>query len=527
NCGDQVINLKNWIVTDGSGKDNIIGKNQGTSLFPGEYALILDPDYFLNSSLYDSLIPENTLILTIGNNTFGSRGFSNSTAERISIISETGDTVSSYIYTTDNLNGHSDEKMIPGRSGEYDLWGNSKKFNGTPGFRNSITPLDLDISIKSFDPVPEYIHSGDEITLISSIINNGIITPSEIRFEIFFDKTNDNIIQFDELIEQVNLDPEKISCYRDSITINTVVTIDISQFLIFHALIISSQDEDPLNDTLSCGVNVLTDNKQIILTEIMSNPLSGMPEWIEIYNRGKSDVNLKEWHVRDASISDGRTITQNDDFLAAGEYLILSDDPTAIEEFYPFNFRSIEIPGFPSLNNDEDIIILSQPDGIISDSVHYSGSFGFNKGVSLEKISIDSFINSSVNWSLSTSSFGATPGQTNSLNYHNASDIKEGIKITVDPNPFVLQENKDCDITINTSLPQCNALIMIFDRYGRTVRDLVKGESRGSSFLVEWDGKSNSGELMPTGIYIIYVSINSLTSQGAFEEKTTVVLVNN
>jgi hypothetical protein len=87
--------------------------DQGLRAFPSQYVLILDPEYItLGSTTYDGLVPENTLVITIDNSTFGSRGLSNSSPEIISLIDQNGDTVSQYIYTTDNSDGFSDEKII-------------------------------------------------------------------------------------------------------------------------------------------------------------------------------------------------------------------------------------------------------------------------------------------------------------------------------------------------------------------------------------------------------------------------------
>ena len=79
---------------------------------PNQFAIILDPGYFEHERIYDSVIPNDALILTISDATFGSSGLANSEAETVSLIDLHGNFVSSYTYTIDNNPHYSDEKII-------------------------------------------------------------------------------------------------------------------------------------------------------------------------------------------------------------------------------------------------------------------------------------------------------------------------------------------------------------------------------------------------------------------------------
>ena len=132
------VDLTGWHFGDSSGDDQILDAGRGLILRPGQYGLILDPDYFGSSALYDYLIPEGTLILTVEGTTLGSGGLSNSTPETVMLLNAGGNVVAEYTYSVGNSPGHSDEKVDPAGSDDPGNWEDSSVLNGTPGFQNSV-----------------------------------------------------------------------------------------------------------------------------------------------------------------------------------------------------------------------------------------------------------------------------------------------------------------------------------------------------------------------------------------------------
>ena len=84
------VDLTGWQISDGVGFDQIVPFEVGLTLGPGQFAVILDASYIENSATYDNLIPENSLIVTIDNQTFGSGGFLNSVGETVSLVNAEG-----------------------------------------------------------------------------------------------------------------------------------------------------------------------------------------------------------------------------------------------------------------------------------------------------------------------------------------------------------------------------------------------------------------------------------------------------
>jgi hypothetical protein len=177
--------LAGWQIGDGSGEDVLADAGKGMILSPGQYGLILDPDYFENSVLYDYLIPETALVLTIDGPTLGSGGLSNSQPETIILFDPDHSVVSRYVYSTGNSSGHSDEKLDLMGSDGAGNWMDSAVLNGTPGFRNSVSgctcaeTVSLTISPNPFSP------DSDGIDDMATISYHFSMQPSHVTLRIF------------------------------------------------------------------------------------------------------------------------------------------------------------------------------------------------------------------------------------------------------------------------------------------------------------------------------------------------------
>ena len=154
----------------------------------------------------------------------------------------------------------------------------------------------------------------------------------------------------------------------------------------------------------------------LVINEIMYAPSNDQPEWIEIYNKSATSINLNNWSFSDA-VSRIK-ITKEDKILEPGNYLIISKD-SSIFDFYSFPFKAV-ITSLPSLNNSGDAAVVKNSAGILIDSIYYSPSWGGNfNGKSLERISVSSQSNDEENWKTSESIFNGTPGRINSVSRKN------------------------------------------------------------------------------------------------------------
>ncbi|NQT24780.1 lamin tail domain-containing protein [candidate division KSB1 bacterium] len=139
NASTGTVDLTGWQIGDGSDSDFLSTAGEGLFLAPGQYALILDPDYFDNSTTYEDLIPPECLICTLDGSTFGSGGFSNSQAEKVTLLDDSGSEVDQHAYSIQTPAGYSEERVEDASSPEYNLWKGSSSENGTPGGANSVS----------------------------------------------------------------------------------------------------------------------------------------------------------------------------------------------------------------------------------------------------------------------------------------------------------------------------------------------------------------------------------------------------
>jgi len=524
NMGNQPADLSGWSISDSAGTDFITGTGAGTILNPEQYGIVLDPDYFSNSTLYDSLIPADALVLTIDGPTFGSRGMSNSRPETIMLTSASGDTISRYTYAPDNDDGISDEKILLSGPDSFSNWGCSEHFAGTPGSRNSLTPPDYDPQLTRFTISPTFTMINKPVVLEFCIRNAGQYTPDSAFLEIFLDDNANGTGENDELMDVTEIDVKGISNFRDTTAFRLEWSPSYAGEMAIIAVLKAAPDDDTSNNSAAGILGVLAAKSSIIINEIMYYPFEDTPEWIEIRNCGSIPVSLRSWILCDEAGNNNAEITTGSYELPRNGYAVITSDSSALARSYSHSFQIIPMERFPALNNSGDRIMLIDPTGKTVEEVMYDNSWGYRRNVSLERIDPASSANRKSNWALCTAPEGATPGLPNTLQ---PVDAGSAAAIHIDPETFGPGSSK-CDYcTMQVTLPftLSHVTMDIFDKYGRQIKSIIRGEPRGGMFSETWDGKNNSGSLMPTGLYIVCMSAISSETGRKIEYKTTVVLI--
>jgi PKD repeat protein len=90
---------------------------------------------------------------------------------------------------------------------------------------------------------------------------------------------------------------------------------------------------------------------------------------------------------------------------------------------------------------------------------------------------------------------------------------KDKVSLTVFPNPM----KSNTKINYNLLIEQ-NILVEITDVNGKIINTLVNKKQQKGAHSIVWEGRSNTGELMPSGTYIV-----SLKSIGINESKTLII----
>ncbi|MBT8379091.1 MAG: lamin tail domain-containing protein [Ignavibacteria bacterium] len=395
-----------------SSPDIIIEAGEGTILPPNSYAIILEGDYPFGSGIYDGLIPPEALILKINNNAFGSSGMANTSDRPIWLLNSVDDTLEAYFYSANNSQSRSDEKIELIKDSSQSNWANALIDDGSPGFKNSVAPIEFDLQMAELVLTPATLFEGDDVTIFAEVKNIGTNTANNYSIEIYNDANFDSTADPGELIfsqAYTNLPS------GDSTTASTVINnLSAGDYQII-AKAIFILDENPTNNELVNGFAVFppgNNYNDVVFNEIMYRPSAGEPEWVELYNRTSSPLNLKKWKLNDAASS--ITITTNDIFIPANAFIVLTADSSIIN-FYNVPSEIIDL-NLPALNNTGDAVVIKDSLGILIDSLFYLPVWGGNEeGRSLERISVDNSSTDSTNWGTSENPFKATPGKINSL----------------------------------------------------------------------------------------------------------------
>ncbi len=395
-----------------SNPDIIIDAGEGTILPPNSYAIILEGDYPFGSGIYDGLIPPEALLLKIDNNSFGSSGMANTSDRPIWLLNSNEDTLEAYFYSANNSAAISDEKIELIKDSSSSNWANSLLTNGTPGFQNSNTPVQFDLSMNSLTFNPIILIEGDDVTIFAKVKNLGTETAQSYSIEIYNDADLDSTADPGEMIFSQSYN-NLLS--GDSLTANTVLNdLQVGEYQII-AKVIFSDDENLTNNELIKNFIVFppgSNYNDVVINEIMYAPSAGEPEWVELYNKTANSINIKNWILFDAASS--ITITNDNILIPAGSFIVLTKDSTLLN-FYNVPSEIIKL-NLPALNNTGDAVVIKDSIGILVDSLFYLPSWGGNTGgKSLERISVDEESTDSLNWGTSENIFKATPGYVNSL----------------------------------------------------------------------------------------------------------------
>ncbi len=310
-------------------------------------------------------------------------------------------------------NGYSlERKEFSGPSNSKSNWGTSEDIEfSTPGRINSITPKNIDVSIKEISFTPRFPVPGDNVFINAKIQNNGTSPASNIKVNFYID-TDSNLV-VDKLLSSqsnINLNSKDSISIQSSQPINNLTSKTLAAVKIF-----LNNDEDTLNNYAESFIEPGYSQNTISINEVMYDPLKNEPEWIEIKNVSSKEIDLKNWSVSDLlSTPTENFISTSSLKLEPEEYLIIASD-TSFYRFYPDFNSKIVFTDFGSLGNTEDgIIIYDFRDGII-DSLKYNSNWGGKNGHSLERISFSKETSDSSNWATSLDISGSTPGKDNSI----------------------------------------------------------------------------------------------------------------
>jgi hypothetical protein len=288
-------------------------------------------------------------------------------------------------------------------------------------------------------------------------------------------------------------------------------------------------------NTIRVGLSSVADSLDVIINEILFNPKTNGTDYVEIYNRSKKIIDLKQMYIANRNtagvISNIKQLSTDNYLLFPEDFLAITEDAVIIKrDFITKNMDAlVTIALLPAYNDDRGDVIILNAQGSITDALQYDEKWHFKlidnrEGVALERIDYNAPTQQPDNWhSAATSAGYGTPTYKNSQ-YKINEGVQGEIKVTPE---IVSPDNDGIDdfATIDYSFPSAGyvANITVFDAAGRVVRNLQRNALCGGKGNYRWDGLGEKNQKLPTGIYIIYTEIFNLQGKKKQFKNTIVV----
>jgi hypothetical protein len=273
----------------------------------------------------------------------------------------------------------------------------------------------------------------------------------------------------------------------------------------------------------------------LILNELLVDPRSGDPKFVEIHNTSSKYLSLENWAL--ASRNDAgdlyqlRVIGKEGDQLAPQTYLSLTVDPERLRLSYPQSAAGnfLKMTSLPSMPIGAGLVLLLSSERQVVDSLPYRGEWHHpllrsTKGVSLERVSPVFPAHIPSTWqSASSSQDHATPGRKNStaLSLELGPELFTLYPLVFDPGG----SSGPSQVSITYSLEQNGWMgtFTIYSAAGREVRVLGQNQILGTTGIISWSGTDAAGSRVPPGYYIFVAQLFDLSGRVKVVKKALVV----
>jgi len=257
----------------------------------------------------------------------------------------------------------------------------------------------------------------------------------------------------------------------------------------------------------------------LVFNEILFDPWPDEYDFVELVNVSGRCLDASRLMLLSANPATGSRsslypLSEIPRCILPGRYYAVTIDPRRLTRRYltSDSLNIFAVSALPSMPDDRAIVTLYNRELDIIDRMSYDKSMHFSllsgtEGISLEKVTPTAPSGVAGNWhSASGASGWATPGAVNSVfstGIPNGSSVSlSGRRIT--PN----SDGIDDLIVINFTAPSAENVvrIVVFTENGYPVRTLADNLYTGYEAIFTWNGTDDSGRLLPTGIYIIWLS---------------------
>ena len=392
-------------------------------------------------------------------------------------------------------------------------WKASKdRMGGTPGEMNSVKGVNVDEVAARISSVYPLGENKVEMTFNESIIDKSLLKDATFRI-LETGNVPDSILTTDNL-------SKFILCFSSAFQKGDKYSLEFSG------------GEDCAGnsielDTIVFGLPLPIKEGNILINEVLYEPITGGEEFIELYNNTDLFLDLKGLKIAkkvDGSYEEVEFVSLVGHLIAPNSFVVLTKEAQGVLPFYSTKdslvfFETLALPSFS--NSGMEIVLLNVVNEEI-DAVNYDPKWHYEviaetKGVSLERIS-KTVSNNSFNWTSASSSSGfGTPGMENSQSREIS---KASSNISLESKSFSPNGDGYQDMLIlnyKMSSPSTTANVYVFNENGALVKQIVNNETLSTTGILTWDGEREIGGKANVGIYILLFEY--FTSDGKVEKK--------
>ena len=502
NVSSSPVNLRNWKISDGSTTATISGN------------FMLDPDSVV------IICPASSIAsFAVFGKALGVSGFPslNNDADIISLISPEQKIIHAVGYSEkwfDNSvkgEGGWSLEMIDAQNpcGGPSNWKPSQDpRGGTPGQKNSIEAFNPD----RIPPALIRTYPADSFTVVA--VFDELVDSSHAATAKFHINNN---VGF-----SVQATPIPPLFNEVKLTFNSSLALETTYELKITGISDCAGNMIGTFNTAKAGRISRCDSLDLVINEILFNPVTDGSDYVELYNRSNKIVDASRLYIASrngsGAISSTKRISETPFLIFPGDHLTITEEPSLIKrQFLVANPEMLlTVSGLPSFPDDEGDVIIMNELGKIVDDLSYKDEWHFalvdNKnGVALERIDPHKNTGDPGNWTsaASTAGFGTPTSKNSQFKNPNTGALQVSISSRIfSPDNDGIDDM--CFINFQFASPGFVARVMVFDINGRMVRKLAANQNLGQSGFFRWDGMNDLGGQCPAGLYIILTEIFDL-----------------
>lgn len=380
---------------------------------------------------------------------------------------------------------------------------------------------------------------------INSVFNDNVIFPkldhinpiSNNEIEVHFNQNMnlENLQNIDNyIIEEFNLHPKETEIIKHKNNyVKLIFDFNFEEYNLYTLNInnlTNCKDIPPESEiSMQFGIPSEANRNDILINEILFNPINPGVDYLELYNRSNKVIDLKEIMICNIKYSFPnppdtilKNICNESRIMLPHSYILLSTDKEIVMKQYDVesNIESdfIDVESLPPFPNEEGHVVICDKSRTTIDEMKYSDKMHYDlltvtQGVALERISFDKASLDKKNWHSASFNFNyGTPGYKNSM----ATDINDIInedEIKIIPEIFSPDGDAHddiCSICYNLDKNGYSINIKIYNSDGLLIRNLLNNNLTNNQGVIFWDGCDDNNSRASPGIYIILTEIFDL-----------------